>query len=78
MIFSEALEFSKKFPEIRPKIFKGFTEWGTANPAAEGYVIVADAALADEPYLDQLKDYLRNHKLGTNHIKNYLIIFTQS
>ena len=76
--FSEALEFSKRFPRIHPKIFRGFTEWGTTGPTTEAYIIVADATLADEPYSDQLKDYLENHKLKTNYVKNYLIIFTQS
>jgi len=77
-IFSEAIEFSKKFPTGHPKIFKGFFEWGNCDTAPEGYVIIYDAGLANEPCSNQLEDYVKNHKLRINHVKDYLIISTRS
>jgi hypothetical protein len=77
MDFAEAIEFSKKFPSCHPKVFKGFIEWGIWDTETEGYVILADTALANEPYVNQLEDYFKNHKLRVDHGKDYLMICTR-
>jgi len=76
MDFVEAIEFSKKFPACRPKVFKGFVEWGIWDTETEGYVVLADAALAGEACFDQVADYVKNHKLRINPGKDYLMIST--
>jgi len=48
MNFAEAVEFTKKFPICRPKIFKGFIEWGICDTETEGYVVFTDDATAQE------------------------------
>jgi len=34
----QAIEVSKKFPHLRPKVFKGFFEWGICEFETDGYV----------------------------------------
>jgi len=35
----EAVNFTKKFPTHRPKVFKGFVEWGICcDTETDGYV----------------------------------------
>ncbi len=58
MDFSEAIEFSKKFPACHPKVFKGFTEWGIYETEIEGYVVLTDTTLASESCSNQLEDYV--------------------
>ena len=76
MDFAEAVEFSKKFPMCHPKVFKGFIEWGIWDTKTEGYVILADAALAKESCFNALEDYVKSHKLRIDHGNNYLMICT--
>ena len=76
MDFAEAIEFSKKFPKCNPKVFKGFMEWGICDTETEGYVVLADAALAEESCFNELKDYVRSHKLRIDQGKDYLMICT--
>lgn len=58
MDFAEALEFSNKFPNCHPKVFKGFIEWGIHDTETEGYVVLTDTNLTHEPTFNLLKDYL--------------------
>jgi len=76
MDFAEAIEFSKKFPDCHPKIFKGFIEWGIYDSGTEGYVVLTDATLTSESLPNQLEDYVKSHKLRINHGKDYLMICT--
>jgi len=76
MDFVEAVEFSKKFPACSPKVFKGFTEWGICDTETEGYVVLADATLAEEPRFNELKDYVKSHNLKIDYNKNYFMICT--
>jgi hypothetical protein len=77
MDFSEALELSKEFPSGHPKVFKGFIEWGVWDIETEGYVVITDAKLANEPCSNQLEDYVKSHKLRIGHLKEYLMICSQ-
>ncbi len=74
MDFGEALEFSKKFRTCHPKVFKGFTEWGIYNSKNDGYVVLTDVTLADEPLPIQLEEYVKIHKLRVDHFRDHLII----
>lgn len=76
MDFADAIEFSKKFPACHPKVFKGFDEWGICDTETEGYVVLTDATLTNEPCSNELKDYVKNHKLRINYCKDYLMIYT--
>jgi hypothetical protein len=76
MDFAEALEFSKNFPSCSPKVFKGFTEWGTWDTETEGYVVFTNAALVNEQCSNHLKDYIKSHKLRIEHVKDHLMICT--
>jgi hypothetical protein len=76
MDFAEAIEFTKKFPKHHPKVFKGFLEWGICDTETDGYVVLTDLVLANEPCFDQLEDYVKSYKLKINHGKNYLMICT--
>jgi hypothetical protein len=76
MDFAEAIEFSKKFPDCRPKVFKGFIEWGNYDTETEGYVVFTNEALANEPCSNHLKDYVKSHKLKIEHVKDHLMICT--
>ncbi|MGA2682644.1 MAG: hypothetical protein ABSF44_12685 [Candidatus Bathyarchaeia archaeon] len=76
MDFSEAVEFSKKFPIYCPKIFIGFAEWGICDAKTDGYVVFADAALTKKPGLNELEDYVRSHKLRIDYGGDYLMIST--
>ena len=77
MVFAEDAEFSKKFSACRPKVFKGFIEWGICDTETDGYVVLTDAALAKEPCSTQLHDYVKSHNLRIDHQKDYLMICTQ-
>jgi len=77
MNFAEALEFSKKFPAAHPKVFKGFFEWGICDTETEGYVVLTDTTLANDPSSNQLEDYVKRHKLKIDHGKDHLIIYTR-
>ena len=76
MNFAEAIEFSKKFPNCHPKVFKGFIEWGIWDTETEGYVVLTDASSANKPCSDKLEDYVKSHKLRIDHVKDYLMIGT--
>jgi len=76
MNFADAVEFTKKFPICRPKIFKGFIEWGICDTETEGYVVFTDAATAREPGFGKLKDYVKTHNLRINCSSDYLMIST--
>ena len=76
MDFTEAIEFSKKFPTCQPKVFKGFIEWGIWDPKTDGYVVLADKAIARESDFNELEDYVKSHNLKIDCIKDYFIICT--
>jgi hypothetical protein len=76
MDFAEAIEFLKKFPMCHPKVFKGFIEWGIYDTETDGYVVLTDAALANETCSNQLEKYVKSHKLRIDHVKDYLMIGT--
>jgi len=76
MNFAEALEFSKKFPAAHPKVFKGVVEWGIYDTETEGYFVITDTTLADEPCPNQFEDYVKSHKLKIDRSKDHLIIGT--
>ena len=76
MDFAEAVDFSKKFPNCRPKIFKGFSEWGICDTETDGYVVLADAALAKDSSFNELEDYVKSHKLRIDYSEDYLMICT--
>jgi hypothetical protein len=76
MDFAEAIEFSKKFPTCRPKVYKGFTEWGIYDTETEGYVVLADSDFGKKTCFNELEDYVKSHKLRIDHGKDYLMICT--
>jgi hypothetical protein len=76
MDFAEAIEFSKKFPTVHPKIFKGFNEWGIWDKETEGYVVLTDAASDSQPCSSQLEDYVKCHKLRIDQVNDYFMIAT--
>ncbi|MGD0644211.1 MAG: hypothetical protein ABSA75_04835 [Candidatus Bathyarchaeia archaeon] len=76
MNFVEAIEFTKKFPTCHPKVFKGFIEWGICDTETDGYVVLTDAASANEPCFNQLEDYVKSHKLRIEHGVDYSMICT--
>ena len=76
MDFAEAIRFSKKFPTFRPKVFKGFVEWGICDTETDGYVVLADAALSKESRFAELEDYVKSHNLRIDHGTDYLMIST--
>ena len=77
MIFSETIEFSKKFPTCHPKLFKGFIVWGKGDTEPDGYVVlIANSDLANESYFNQVTDYAKTHKLRIDYNKDYLVICT--
>lgn len=76
MDFAEALELSKRFPIYRPKIFKGFVEWGICDTETEGYVVFADTFLNKESGLNELEDYVKSHKLRIDRGTEHLMIYT--
>jgi hypothetical protein len=76
MDFSEAVEFAKKFSACRPKVYKGFVEWGICDTETDGYVVLADAAWAKESCFNELKDYVKSHNLRIDHGEDYLMIST--
>jgi len=76
MDFSEAVEFSQKFPTVNPKIFKGFIEWGIWDTETEGYVVLTDAASDSQLCSNQLEDYVKCHNLRIDQVKHYLMIAT--
>ncbi len=76
MIFTEAIVFSKIFSPYHPKIFKGFDEWSIYSTDSKDYVVLIDLSLADESCHNQLENYLKNHNLKIECIKNYLIVST--
>jgi len=75
MDFAEAIDFSKKFPTIHPKIFKGFDEWGICDEETEGYVVLTDSA--NLLCFNKLEDYLKSHNLRLDQIENYCMIATR-
>ena len=77
MNFAEALEFSKKFSASKPKVFKGFIEWGINDTETEGYVVIIDTTLEGESSSNQLEEYVKTHKLKVDHGKDHLIICTR-
>jgi hypothetical protein len=77
MDFAEAIEFLKKFPTCRPKIFKGFMEWGICDTETEGYVVLTDATITNEQCANQLDDYVKSHKLRVEQSKDFFMICTR-
>jgi hypothetical protein len=76
MNFVEAVDLVKKFPSGHPKIFKGFFEWGICDIETEGYVILADVALAKEPVFSLIEAYAKRHDLRVDKGQDYLVIST--
>ena len=76
MDFAEAVRISKKFPTCRPKVFKGFVEWGIYDTETDGYVVLADAALTKKSCFNELKDYVKSHNLRMDLGTDYLMIST--
>jgi hypothetical protein len=76
MILSEAIEFSKQFPNCHPKIFKGFVEWRSVSTETDGYVVLSDTILDNESFSNQMEEYIKIHKLRVERVKNYLMIST--
>ncbi len=76
MDFAEGVEFSKKFPACRLKVFKGFVDWGICYTETDGYVVFADAVLAKESCFNELEDYVKSHNLRIDHGQDYLMIST--
>jgi len=76
MNFAEAVELLKKFPTLHSKIFKGFIEWGVSDTETEGYVVLTDTASESQPCSNELKDYVKSHKLRLDQVKDYLMIAT--
>jgi hypothetical protein len=77
MDFTEAIDFAKKFPTCRPKIYKGFLEWGIFDTETDGYVVLADSALVKKSCSNELDDYVKCHKLRLDQRKDYLMICTR-
>jgi hypothetical protein len=78
MIFSEAIEFSKKFHVCHPKIFNGFMDSGLCHNKTDSYVVLADYYLAQELCYFELTEYVRDHNLRIDHYKDYVMISTSS
>ena len=78
MDFAETIEFSKKFPSCHPKIFKGFIEWGVFDTETEGYVVLTDSSVTNEPCLEELEEYLKSHKLKIDCGYDYSMISSSS
>ena len=78
MDFAETIEFSKKFPSCHPKIFKGFVEWGVFDTETEGYVVLTDSTVTNEPFSEELDDYLKSHKLKIDCGYDYSMISSSS
>jgi hypothetical protein len=76
MDLAEAIEFSKKFPTCRPKVFKGFVEWGICDTETDGYVVLADTSSAMESCYNELENYAKNNKLRIACTRDYLMICT--
>jgi hypothetical protein len=76
MIFVEAVEFSKKFPECHPKIIKGTIFCDIWSNVKDDYVVVVDSELAAGPFSNELEDYLKSRKLILDQIQNYLLVRT--
>jgi hypothetical protein len=76
MIFVEAVEFSKKFPECHPKIIKGTIFHDNWNSVKDDYVVVVDSELAVGPFSNELENYLKTRKLTLDQIQNYLMVRT--
>ena len=74
MVFAEDAEFSKKFSACRPKVFKGFIEWGICDTETDGYVVLADAALTKKSCFNELEDYVKSHNLRIDIGQYYLMI----
>lgn len=76
MNFIDAVALVKKFPSCHLKIFRGFFEWGICDIETEGYVILADTALAKGPVFSELESYAKNHDLSVEEGQDYLVIST--
>ena len=76
MNFAEAVKISKKFPTCRPKVFKGFVEWGIYDTETDGYVVFADAAVTKKSCFNELKDYVKSHNLRIDLGTDYMMIST--
>ena len=74
MDFAEAIEVSKKFRSLNPKVFKGFAEWGIYCGETEGYVVLTDVALTDRSLSNQLEDYVKTHRLRIDQCNSHLMI----
>jgi hypothetical protein len=76
MIFVEAVEFSKKFPEFHPKIIKGTIFYDNWNNVKDDYVVVVDSELAVGQFSNEFENYLKSRKLTLDQIQNYLMVRT--
>ena len=76
MDFAETIEFLKKFPTCRPKVYKGFMEWGIYDTETDGYVVLADSDSAKKTCFDEMEEYAKTHKLRIDYGKDYLMICT--
>jgi hypothetical protein len=76
MDFSEAIEFLRKFSFCRPRVFKGFVEWGIWDTQTDGYVILTDLAKTKDSDVKEMYDYIESHNLKLDSINDYFLIST--
>ena len=76
MDFSEAIEFLKKFSSCRPRVFKGFVEWGIWDPQTDGYVVLTDLGKIKESDFKEMSDYIESHHLKLANLNDYCLIST--
>lgn len=72
----QAIEVSKKFSHLRPKVFKGFDEWGVCDTETDGYVVLANSSVAKQTALDKLEDCVDRHNLKIEKVEGYMMICT--
>ena len=76
MDFSEAIEFSQKFRSHRPRVFKGFLEWGIWDRKTEGYVVLTDSVKIKASDFEEMHNYVEKHNLKLSCLDGYFLIST--
>ncbi len=74
MILTEAIEFSKQFPNCNPKIFMGFFERKNYNSQTQSYIVLT--TLTNESFSNQMEDYIKSHKLKVEQFKDYWMLYS--
>jgi hypothetical protein len=74
MILTEAIEFSKQFPNCNPKIFSGLSGTKFLDPKTQGYSVLT--TLTNESLSNQMDGYIKNHKLKVEKFKDYWMVYT--